>query len=159
MREFGLRAMVRDFLRDRAGSSLYTVTILVILVFEFGSLAILYTEQFAPGANITTAADAMWWAIVTMSTVGYGDQSPVTHNGRLIGILVILVGVGLFGVITGFMANAFLGGDGEAEASPQSSDNTLALLQEIRKSQLSQEKTTEELRKRLADLERKLEIQ
>ena len=159
MRKFGLRAMVQDFLRDRAGSSLYTVTILVILVFEFGSLAILYTEQFADGANITTAADAMWWSLVTMSTVGYGDRFPVTHNGRLIGILVILVGVGLFGVITGFMANAFLGNDEETKATPPPlPDSSLTLLQEIRASQLAQEKITEELSKRMAELERKLAI-
>lgn len=82
----------------------------------------------------------------------------MTYNGRLIGILVILVGVGLFGVITGFMANAFLGGDDETDVKPQLPDNTLALLQEIRNSQLSQEKTTKGLSKRLAELERRLEI-
>ena len=54
-----------------------------ILVLQFGSLAMLDLEQDAPDANITTASDALWYTIVTISTVGYGDQYPVTNPGRL----------------------------------------------------------------------------
>ena len=79
-----------------------------ILMWEFGSLAILAVEVRSPAGNIKTASDALWYSLVTMSTVGYGDQFPVTNLGRVIGSFIILVGVGLFGTITGFLANAFL---------------------------------------------------
>ena len=59
-------------------------------------------------ANITTASDALWYTLVTISTVGYGDQFPVTNAGRLLGAFVIVVGVGIFGTLTGYLANAFL---------------------------------------------------
>ena len=61
----------------------------------------------------------MWYLIVTMSTVGYGDQYPVTGIGRLIGSLIIVVGVGVFGTLTGFLANLFLSpSDSEDAAVP-----------------------------------------
>jgi hypothetical protein len=78
-------------------------------VLEFGSLQILYLEQNAPDANITTASDALWYTMVTISTVGYGDQYPVTDPGRVLGSLIIVVGVGIFGTFTGYLANLFLG--------------------------------------------------
>jgi Ion channel len=79
-----------------------------ILVEEFGSLWILNVEQNAPGANITSASDALWYTIVTTSTVGYGDRYPVTNEGRIIGSLIIVVGVAIFGTFTGYLANLFL---------------------------------------------------
>ena len=79
-----------------------------ILVLEFGSLEILHVEQNAPGANITSASDALWYTIVTISTVGYGDRYPVTNEGRVVGSLIIIVGVGIFGTFTGYLANLFL---------------------------------------------------
>ncbi|MCP4359732.1 MAG: ion transporter [Chloroflexi bacterium] len=119
MQQFGLRKMIQGFINDRANSALYTIGFLVILMLEFGSVAILKVEQYAPGANITTANDALWWTVVTMSTVGYGDQYPVTLEGRTLAIFVILLGVGLFGVITGFLANAFLGEDEKEDEADQ----------------------------------------
>jgi len=71
-------------------------------------MAILAVEIRDPAGNIKTASDALWYSLVTMSTVGYGDQFPVTNMGRIIGSVIIIVGVGLFGTITGFLANAFL---------------------------------------------------
>ena len=79
-----------------------------ILVLEFGSLQMLNLEQYAPGANITTASDAIWYTIVTISTVGYGDEYPVTNRGRWFGTVVIVTGVGIFGAFTGYLANLFL---------------------------------------------------
>lgn len=108
MREFGPRNIARTLVRDRAGSALLTLLLLGILVLEFGSLAILYTEQDADGSNITTAGDALWYILVTISTVGYGDRFPVSVSGRVIGTLVIIVGVGIFGTFTGYLANLFL---------------------------------------------------
>ncbi len=109
LQRFGgpLRAF-KAFFSNRAAGGLLTVLLVAILVLEFGSLAILYVESDSPRANITTAVDAVWYTLVTMSTVGYGDTYPTTDAGRLIGSLIIVVGVGVFGTLTGFLANAFL---------------------------------------------------
>ncbi len=103
----GLRAFTA-FFSNRAAGGLLSVLLVAIFVLEFGSLAILTVEDGAPNSNIHTASDAMWYLLVTMSTVGYGDLYPVTGSGRLIGSLIIIVGVGVFGTLTGFLANAFL---------------------------------------------------
>jgi len=108
LKEIGPRKVLRSFLRDRAQSALLTLLLAGILVLEFGSLWMLRIEQYATGANITTASDALWYTIVTISTVGYGDQFPVTSAGRLLGAIIIIVGVGIFGTFTGYLANLFL---------------------------------------------------
>lgn len=115
MRDVGVRRLVITVVRDRAGSALLSLLLIAILVLEFGSLEMLSLEASAPGANITTASDALWYMIVTMSTVGYGDQYPVTNPGRMLGSIVIIIGVGIFGTLTGYLANAFLA----APASPK----------------------------------------
>ena len=55
-----------------------------------------------------SASDALWYVLVTISTVGYGDQFPVTNAGRVLGVVIIVLGVGIFGTLTGFLANAFI---------------------------------------------------
>ena len=99
---------VTAFFKDRATGGLLLVLLVAALVLEFGSLGILWAEDSAPGANIKTAGDALWYLIVTMSTVGYGDLYPVTELGRLVGTGIIIVGVGVFGTLTGFLATIFL---------------------------------------------------
>jgi len=108
LRRVGVRTVARSLIQDRANSALLTLLLMGILVLQFGSLGILYLEQNAPGANIRTASDALWYTIVTISTVGYGDQYPVTNAGRFVGSLIIVVGVGIFGTFTGYLANLFL---------------------------------------------------
>jgi voltage-gated potassium channel len=116
---YGARSVVRALVRDRAGSALYSLLLAALLVLEFGSLAMLRLEQTAPGSTITTASDALWYNIVTMATVGYGDTYPVTNAGRVLGSVVIIVGVGIFGTLTGFLANAFVGSKSDPEPSPE----------------------------------------
>ena len=108
MRDVGPRRIWRTLVRDRAGSALYALLLMGVLVMQFGSLTVLYLEEDAPDANITTASDALWYTMVTISTVGYGDQFPVTNAGRLAGAVIIVVGVGIFGTFTGYLANLFL---------------------------------------------------
>jgi voltage-gated potassium channel Kch len=118
MRDVGPRRIWRTLIRDRAGSALYALLLMGVLVLQFGSLTMLYFEQSAPAANITSASDALWYTIVTISTVGYGDYYPVTNAGRLAGVVIIVVGVGIFGTFTGYLANLFLSprkGDGGEE--------------------------------------------
>jgi voltage-gated potassium channel len=106
--EVGVKKLSDSLIKDRAGSALWTLLLSGIMVLEFGSLLMLRVEEFAPGANIKTASDAIWYTLVTISTVGYGDQYPVTNLGRIVGAMIIVVGVGIFGTFTGYLANLFL---------------------------------------------------
>jgi voltage-gated potassium channel len=80
---------------------------MTILTIAFSAIAILHCES-VPESNIKSPEDAVWWAVTTITTVGYGDRYPVTTEGRFIGALLMLVGVGLFGTLAGFIASWFL---------------------------------------------------
>ncbi len=123
LREYGLKRIGRSLVRDRAESALVTLLLMGVLVLEFGSLSMLYIEEGANGANILSASDAVWYVLVTISTVGYGDRYPVTDNGRFLGALIIVIGVGIFGTFTGYLANLFLS-PAKKPAAPGAADAT-----------------------------------
>jgi hypothetical protein len=108
LRQYGVENMEGELRWDRAGSTLLSVTFLGMLVLELGSYFMLAAEGRDLQANIHTPSDALWWSVVTIATVGYGDKYPVTNEGRIIGTFVIITGVGLFGAFTGFLANSFI---------------------------------------------------
>ena len=78
----------------------YVATSTGLLIFS-AALAVLDAERGAKGANITNFGDAVWWSVTTMSTVGYGDEYPVTTTGRLVAVALMIGGVALLGVVTG----------------------------------------------------------
>jgi len=108
LQQYGAKNMGSELRQDRAGSTLILVFFLGILVLEMGSYFILGAELTAANANILTASDALWWSVVTIATIGYGDRFPVTNEGRIIGTFVILTGVGLFSAFTGYLAHSFI---------------------------------------------------
>jgi voltage-gated potassium channel len=117
LQQYGARNIGRSLLRERAGSALLSLLFVAILVLQFGSLWMLRIESTSTDANITTAPDAIWYVIVTISTVGYGDQYPVTNAGRVLGAVIIVLGVAIFGTLTGYLANLFLAPRGSREDS------------------------------------------
>jgi voltage-gated potassium channel len=157
VRSAGGRGLVRSLLLDRAASALFTLLLLGVLVLEFGSLAILQLEQRASGSNIETASDAIWYVLVTISTVGYGDRFPVTNEGRLLGAAIIVVGVGIFGTFTGYLANLFLtpapqrASVEDATADASSLDHARARLADLRERLAAQQSEVEEIERLLAD--------
>jgi voltage-gated potassium channel len=99
--------LVSHIYRNRPQGAFTTVSVIAILMVIFSAIAILQVET-DPNSNIKTAEDALWWAYVIVTTVGYGDRFPVTTEGRIIGALLMTVGVGLFGTFSGFVASWFL---------------------------------------------------
>jgi voltage-gated potassium channel len=100
--------IITAFILDRRGESAFlAATLLSILLVTFSSIAILQLET-ALDSNIKGPGDAVWWSLVTLTTVGYGDRFPVTDAGRIIGVILMVAGVGLFGTLSGFIASWFL---------------------------------------------------
>ncbi|WP_104403008.1 potassium channel family protein [Vibrio penaeicida] len=108
-----VRTLANVFLRNKVKSSFSFVVFVSILMLTVGAIALLLLEQGVEGANIHNAADAFWWAFVTITTVGYGDFYPVTVEGRFVASALMTTGVGLFGTFTGFVASWFLEEDKE----------------------------------------------
>lgn len=74
-----------------------------------GSAVLVYAlERDAEDSSITSLGDSLWWAVVTVTTVGYGDHAPVTSDGRAVATLLMLVGIGLVGVVTANVAAYFV---------------------------------------------------
>ena len=108
-----LRVVIAIGFLTRAAKSLqgriniYIGVILPILIFTC-SLGVYEAEHSAPGATITNYGDALWWAFVTITTIGYGDYYPITFEGRAIAVLLMLSGLALVSVITVSFASWFL---------------------------------------------------
>ncbi|MFM8918362.1 MAG: potassium channel family protein [Bacteroidota bacterium] len=104
----GANSFIQHYFRNKAQGTLYSVAIIALLVVMLGSLCILQVEN-APNSNIKTAGDALWWSYVTIMTVGYGDKYPVTAEGRIIGAIIMSVGVVLVSTMAGYVASWFFG--------------------------------------------------
>lgn len=100
------RLIAIAFATRRRGSALWAAVLISIVVVFGASIAILELERRT--GNITNAEDAVWWAITTITTVGYGDRYPVTTEGRLVAVALMIVGVGLFGTLSGAAASWFM---------------------------------------------------
>ncbi|MBT1444552.1 ion transporter [Shewanella sp. JM162201] len=113
------RSLLSQVLRQRRQATLASLLVALITILTLSSVAILLVESPAEGANILTAEQAIWWAMVTISTVGYGDHYPVTTAGHIVGSMVIVCGVSFFGIISGYMASVFVAPDEEERQESQ----------------------------------------
>ena len=156
MRIFGLKNMMYEIVDNRAGSALYLAIFGIIIVAETAGITVLYAELSDPAANITTAGDAVWWVMVTLTTVGYGDQFPVTWLGRLAGIFVMFSGVALIGVLASYLSSFFMEETPPRASEEQLSDDPQSILVEL-KTLLAQQQTAQEaLMSKVSELEVKL---
>jgi voltage-gated potassium channel len=99
------RNVIRQLLRNKHETTLASILLLMVILLTAGSSMMLFIEGHSPNANIKDGGDAMWWALVTISTVGYGDHYPVTDGGRILAAGLIICGVGLFGMISGLVTS------------------------------------------------------
>jgi voltage-gated potassium channel len=104
------KAVAIMFASKTQGSAVMVVFAAVLLV-VFSSVSVLVCERQGDG-NIKTAEEAVWWSIATITTVGYGDRYPITTEGRVVGVILMVAGVSMFGCLSGLAASFFLGTQG-----------------------------------------------
>jgi voltage-gated potassium channel len=97
--------LVIDVLRNRSQYATFITILLAGIVLSTASILILQEESRSPDANITTGGDALWWGIVTITTVGYGDFYPVTALGRITAVFVMFAGIGIIGALASILAS------------------------------------------------------
>jgi voltage-gated potassium channel len=139
LREAELR--VETILRHH---SLFRVLIAAAMTLFLGAWLVLLFEEDTKGSNIHSYPDALWWAIVTVTTVGYGDRFPVTAGGRAVAVILMLLGIGLIGVLTATVASVFV------------KEHTDANKEELKKSHEGLGQQLAVINARLIDLEQRL---
>jgi voltage-gated potassium channel len=138
-REGGLR--VETVLKHH---SLFRVLIAATGTLFLGAWLVLLFEENAEGSNIHSYPDALWWAIVTVTTVGYGDRYPTTEGGRVVAVVLMLLGISLIGVLTATIASVFV------------KEHTDASKEEFKKGHADLGQQLSVISERLADVERRL---
>jgi len=116
------KALIEDVVDNRGQYAAFITLLAMMLVLVVSSVLVLEFETVtSPIAgktpNITTGGDALWWAFVTITTVGYGDYYPVTELGRITGIFVMFSGVGIIGALASILAS-FLVPDPDEDGEP-----------------------------------------
>ena len=137
---FSIRLVRSVFRRGHLGQFLLAAAVLVLN----GAVIVYLYERHAPGSNIHTLADALWWSFVTVTTVGYGDFYPVTAGGRITACFIMGTGLLTLAVVTAQVASSFVT-QGSSRATPAPQDDTAG-----------HKVTLAELDQRLARIERLL---
>lgn len=113
---YRIRDNIKTLLVERGIAILFAFMVLVAFIF---SIVILVIEKSSPQANITTIERAIWWAFSTISTVGYGDQYPVTMLGKFVAIILMFVGIALVAIFTAQFAAMIIESDKQINKEEQ----------------------------------------
>lgn len=124
--------------------SLFRVLIAATGTLFVGAWAVLLFEENSKTGNIHSYPQALWWAIVTVTTVGYGDRYPTTEGGRAVAVVLMLIGIGLIGVLTATVASVFV------------KEHTDANRQEYQRGHADLGQRLSVISERLGDVERRL---
>jgi voltage-gated potassium channel len=100
----------------------YALVAATLVVIVCGALEYHY-EAPAKGSNINSSQDGLWWAIVTMSTVGYGDKYPITNEGRAIAVVLMMLGPVFLGILYAGLTTTFMRPTEEELAAQQRADD------------------------------------
>ena len=111
--------LVKDVLKNRSQYATFITILLAGMVLSVASILILQFESKSPDANITTGGDALWWGLVTITTVGYGDTYPVTFLGRITGVFVMFAGIGIIGALASILASLLVAPATPEEPTPE----------------------------------------
>ena len=107
----------------------YVVAIVVAIMFVSAGLEVAF-EGHARGGTIHSYGGALWWSVVTITSVGYGDQYPVTIAGRAVAVVLMITGIALFGVVAAAIASYFVEQDEDRRAEARV-DEVLSVLHRI----------------------------
>ena len=108
--------LVLDVLHNRSQYAAFITILLAGMVLSTASILVLEFESRG-GGNIQTGGDAIWWGLVTITTVGYGDFYPITFLGRLTGVFVMFAGIGIIGALASILASLLVSPPAPDEAS------------------------------------------
>lgn len=157
------RSLLLPLIKQRKQATVASLLVAMVTILTFASIIILIVESGTEGANIQTAEQAIWWALVTISTVGYGDYYPVSTAGHIVGGVVIVSGVSFFGVISGYMASVFVAPDETERQEAQNahkaeikSELELALAR-MEENQAQMERNQAQMLAKIAELKQTLE--
>ena len=92
----------KTFLQEK--NTILSALILTLSVIILGGIAEYLAEYNYPGANITNLGDALWWSATTMTTVGYGDYTPISPFGRIVAVIVMFAGIGIVVTLVGIIS-------------------------------------------------------
>jgi voltage-gated potassium channel len=106
------------------------VGIVAIGVVVLGAVAA-YEAEHPSNPQFASFGDSLWWSIVTLTTVGYGDIVPITTEGRLVGVMIMVVGVGVLGVLAGSLASFFRLAPDTTLSAPDDEGHAEALRREV----------------------------
>jgi voltage-gated potassium channel len=129
LRGKGKDALIKDIVENRSQYTTFITIFLTILVLTSASVLVLQFESGAEDANITIGGDALWYSVVTITTVGYGDFYPVSTWGRITAVFLMIAGVGLIGVIASLLSNLLIGDDSEPDEEGTPEGTTIAELE------------------------------
>ena len=115
------KELIDDVIQNRGQYALFITFLAAYLVLSSSTVLVLQFESQSPDANIATGGDALWWGLVTITTVGYGDFYPVTFLGRLTGVFVMFAGVGIIGSLASILASILVP-DAPTAAEPNESE-------------------------------------
>ena len=102
------RAVYQHLSAERAKGTFVMVGLVLMTAVLLATIAVFELERGAPRSNIHTPGDALWWAFVTITTIGYGDHYPVTFAGRSVAVILVVFGLSFFGTFTAYVASFFL---------------------------------------------------
>ncbi len=121
LRRQGLRGIIQDVLENRSEYAVFITLLAAMIVIVLSSVFVLQFESKNANANIQTGGEALWWAIVTMTTVGYGDYFPITPGGRITGVFVMITGIGIIGALASIFASLLVStGRSDSDDEPES---------------------------------------
>lgn len=115
MRGENKKTLLKDVTENRSQYTALVTILLTIIVLAAASVLVLQFESASPDGKITTGKDALWYSMVTITTVGYGDYYPVTPGGRITAMFIMVAGVGLIGVLASLLSNLLIGTPPAAE--------------------------------------------
>ena len=135
--------LVRDILDNRAEYAVFVTFLMGFLVLTLSGVMVLQFESHSSDANIKTGGESLWWSIVTLTTVGYGDYFPTTMGGRVVASLEMVVGVGIIASLASILARIMI---------PTDDDDDIETAAELHTVNQQLESLRAELRELRADL-------